>query len=187
MPRPTCWGRSRRPRERPGVEAVTIEATWPNDHDRCPVTDVVVSGHTIYNVEELTEFAQALTAHASARVVLEATDRHPLGWMADLWERFHGITIPDEPAIELAIDVLESIGIRPSRQDRPGDDDHSVGGFEAKGTAVALVRKRLCLPADRDVELEAALGDRLRLRNGSWTAGPPSRRVVTLWWDTRAA
>ena len=39
--------------------------------------------------------------------------------------------------------------------------------------AVALVRRRLCLPAERDADVGAALGDRLVLdADGDWSAGP---------------
>ena len=117
--------------------------------------------------------------------MLEATERHPLGWMHDLWRRFHDLDIPDAPSIDLAVEVIEATGIEVSREDRPDrDDDPGAGGFDSAEEAVALIRTRLCLPASRDAELTEALGDRLRLRHGLWTAGPPSRTVVTLWWDT---
>jgi hypothetical protein len=93
--------------------------------------------------------------------------------------------MPDAPSIDLAIAVIEATGIDVARDDRPDrDDDPGAGGFESADDAVALIRTRLCLPADRDGEIAEALGERLRLRHGLWTAGPPSRTVVTLWWDT---
>ena len=49
--------------------------------------------------------------------------------------------------------------------------------------AIALVRKRLCLAADRDDEIAEALGSRLGEHVGLWTAGPHEQAVVTLWWD----
>ena len=168
-----------------GVGADTVEGRWPDDHEAAPAVDVVMSGHTVYNVPDLGQFVLALDAHARSRVVLEATDRHPLGWMSDLWLRFHGIVIADAPAVDLAIGLMGSIGIDVSREDRSeGLDDPSAGGFESREGAVALIRTRLCLPASRDADIAEALGDRLRLRHGLWTAGPPSRTVVTLWWDT---
>ena len=82
------------------------------------------------------------------------------------------------------MEVIEATGIGVSREDRPDrDDDPGAGGFDSAEEAVALIRTRLCLPASQDQELTEALGDRLRLRHGLWTAGPPSRTVVTLWWD----
>jgi SAM-dependent methyltransferase len=168
-----------------GVEAGTVQGRWPDDDVKAPTADVVISGHTVYNAPDLGPFVSALDAHAARRVVLEATERHPLGWMHDLWRRFHDIDIPDAPSIDLALAVIEANGIDVARDDRPDhDDDPGAGGFESAEDAVALIRTRLCLPASRDGEIAEALGDRLRLRHGLWTAGPPSRTVVTLWWDT---
>lgn len=170
-----------------GVRAIPVEGRWPDVAPQVPVADVVMSGHTIYNVPDLEPFVLALHDHAQQRVVLEATGRHPLGWMADLWRTFHGLDIPDEPRVELAIDVLGSIGIEPRRQDRPGgDDDPAGGGFPTRDAAVALVRTRLCLRLEDDAAIADALGSRLRLRNGRWSAGPHERTVVTLWWDRAA-
>lgn len=167
-----------------GVATASVQGTWPADHAAAPSADVVVSGHTIYNVADLVPFVEALTVHATGRVVLEATGRHPLGWMHDLWRTFHGIDMPDEPSIEMAIEVLDAMGIDSHREDRTVDDEHPAGGgFDDAPDAVALIRRRLCLPADRDRDLTQALGDRLRERGGLWTAGPRTGTVVTVWWD----
>lgn len=165
-----------------GVATTAIEGRWPEIEGRVPEADVVTSGHTIYNVPELGAFVSALDGHARHRVVLEATDRHPLGWMTDLWRTFHDLDIPDEPRIELAIDVLRGIGIDPHRRDRSGDDDPG-GGFTTKEAAIALVRTRLCLTPDHDAAIAERLGTRLRRWDGRWSAGPSGRAVVTLWWD----
>ncbi|HEY6568092.1 MAG TPA: class I SAM-dependent methyltransferase [Actinomycetota bacterium] len=170
-----------------GVRAIAVEGRWPDVAPAVPVADVVMSGHTLYNAPDLEPFVLALHDHALQRVVLEATGRHPLGWMADLWRIFHGLDIPDEPRVELAIEVMGSIGIEPRRHDRPGgDDDPAGGGFTTRDAAVALVRTRLCLRPDDDAAIADALGSRLRLRNGRWSAGPHERTVVTLWWDRAA-
>jgi hypothetical protein len=59
----------------------------------------------------------------------------------------------------------------------------SSGDFDDRAAAVALARRRLCLPADRDEEVAEALGDRLWEADGRWSAAPRTRRLTTLWWE----
>ena len=158
-----------------GVDAKAVQGRWPADEARAPPADVVVSGHTVYNVPDLGPFVSALDTHAGRRVVLEATERHPLGWMHDLWRRFHDLDIPDAPSIDLAVEVIEATGIEVSREDRPDrDDDPGAGGFDSAEEAVALIRTRLCLPADRKTRSSPK---RWATGYGSVTGcGPPARR-----------
>ncbi|MGZ4132931.1 MAG: class I SAM-dependent methyltransferase [Actinomycetota bacterium] len=166
------------------VEADAIEGAWPEAAGRAPACDVVVSGHVLYNVPDLPPFLEALTAHADRRVVVELTDHHPLFWMHDLWERFHDLRFPDGPTAEDAAAVARETGVALHREDRHVGEDRGTGGFSSRDDALALVRRRLCLPAERDAELADALGDRLRSDSeGLWSAGPAADVVVTLWWD----
>jgi SAM-dependent methyltransferase len=167
------------------VASVTVRGRWPDVADEVGPADVVVCGHVLYNVADPVPFVAALDAHARRRVVLELTERHPWAWMRDLWQRFHGLDRPDGPTADDAIAVLREGGFGPVREDRlsrPGGG----GGFARREDAVALVRRRLCLTAERDPEIETALGDRLvRDADGAWSAGPERHLTVTLWWDRR--
>jgi SAM-dependent methyltransferase len=165
------------------VRTSVILGRWPDVEAGAPLADVAVSGHTIYNVQDLEPFVRAVDAHAGHRVVLELMERHPLGWMEDLWARFHGIRIADAPDADLAEAALRDCGFAPQRQERIATEDPSGGSFRNRAAALAFARRRLCLTPDRDEELAYALGDRLRGRNGLWSAGPASRTFVTLWWD----
>ena len=168
--------------ERSGVSARTISGTWPEVADRAEAADVVVCGHVLYNVQDVAPFVRALTDHAVRRVVLELTERHPWSWMTDLWLRFHALGRPDVPTAADAESVVRELGLQGRREDRLETD--ASGGFERRADAVALVRRRLCLPADRDPELVHVLGDRLVEHDGLWSAGPHEEAIVTLWWDT---
>ena len=170
--------------ERAGVRAATVAGRWPDVKDEAPVADVVVCGHVAYNVADLEPFVRALDEHARLRVVLELTDRHPLVWMNDLWLAFHGVRRPEGPSADDAVALLAEMGIVANREDLPLADDPAGNGFPAREDAIALVRRRLCLGSERDGDIAIALGDRLHDREGLWTAGPPHRSVVTLWWDT---
>ena len=163
------------------VEAFAVLGRWPDVAGDVEPADVVVCGHVLYNVQDLAPFARALNGHARNRVVLEITATHPLAWMSDLWLRFHGLERPTRPTIDDAEEALRELGfdVRTEEVTRPP----RTGGFPAREDAVSLVRRRLCLPPDRDEEIASALGDRLVEHDGLWSAGPTDQAVVTLWWD----
>jgi SAM-dependent methyltransferase len=167
------------------VRAHEILGRWPDDEERAPITDVVVSGHVAYNVQALDAFVSALDAHASSRVVMEMTERHPLSWMNDLWKTFQGVVRPEVPGAQGAADVIRAEGMDPSLETRVDTHDSASGGFERREDAIALVRRRLCLPADRDDEIVTALGNRLSKVGDAWHVGPSERTIVTIWWNTR--
>jgi SAM-dependent methyltransferase len=167
-----------------GIEAGPVEGRWPDASPDAPSADVVVCGHVLYNVGELEPFVRALDAHARHRVVVEITSAHPLVWMADLWRRLHGLERPTGPSADLAVDAIAELGVEVRREDEARVP--RSGGFERRGDAIAFIRRRLCLSADRDAELAEALGERLVERDGLWAAGPLEHRIVTMWWDRPA-
>jgi precorrin-6B methylase 2 len=167
-----------------GVDTVGIHGTWPDIAAGVEAADVVVCGHVLYNVQDLAPFAEELTGHARRRVVVEITGTHPLAWMTDLWMRFHDLARPTGPTADGAEVALRELGLEVAREDREAEP--RSGGFERREDAVALVRRRLCLPSDRDGEIAEALGDRLVERRGLWSAGPTAQRIVTMWWSGTA-
>lgn len=164
-----------------GVQTRGVTGMWPDVAAEVPPADVVVCNHVLYNVQDLAPFVAALDDHARRRVVVEITDRHPWSWMNDLWRTFHGLPRPDRPTADDALEALGELGIRAEIE--PFVAAAGRGGFERRGDAVALIRRRLCLPADRDPEVAGALGERLVERGGLWSAGPTEQPLVTLWWD----
>ena len=167
-----------------GVQARTVDGRWPEAGPDAPTAEVVVCGHVLYNTGELEPFVRALDAHARHRAVVEITSTHPLAWMGDLWRRFHGLERPAGPSADLAVEAVGELGIAVRREDEARVP--RSGGFEGRDDAIAFIRRRLCLPADRDGELVEALGGRLVERDGLWAAGPLEHRIVTMWWDRRA-
>jgi SAM-dependent methyltransferase len=163
-----------------GAASTGVLGTWPDVSPIVPSADVVTCGHVLYNVQDIGPFVHALQAKAHRRVVLEITERHPWAWMRDLWLRFHRLERPRGPTADDALAALAELGIHAAMQERRGDDH---AGFERREDAVALVRRRLCLSANRDPEVEDALGDRLIRREDRWSAGPVAESLVTLWWD----
>jgi hypothetical protein len=163
------------------VRAQAILGTWPDVAPRVEPADVVVCHHVLYQVLDLGPFVQALSAHARRPVVVEITGRHPQAWMNDLWLRFHGIVRPEGPRAEEAVAALEELGVPLERENHILEALST--GFEQREDAVGEVRRRLCLPPERDGEVEKALGDRLVQREGLWSAFPQVQEVVTLWWE----
>jgi SAM-dependent methyltransferase len=164
------------------VHVETVEGTWPEVAGAVSACDVVVCGHVLYNVQDVVPFVRALDEHAAHRVVIELTEHHPWTWMNDLWSRFHGIDRPASPTADDARAVLAELGLRGGWERREVEPQPT--GFERRDDAVALVRRRLCLPADADEDVAAALGDRLREIDGRWSTGPASTTIVTTWWET---
>jgi hypothetical protein len=166
-----------------GVDARGVTGTWPDADAEVEPADVVVAGHVLYNVPAIEPFARALDEHARRRVVLELTAKHPLDWMRDLWLRFHDLERPVGPTAEDARAVLGESGFAAEREDRVVAGERVSGGFGRREDAIHSIRKRLCLPSERDPEIADALGERLREFDGVWDVGPVERTVVTLWWD----
>jgi SAM-dependent methyltransferase len=170
--------------EAAGVPASGVEGRWPEVAGRVAPADVVVCHHVLYNVADLAPFADALTGHARRRVVAELTERHPLAGLAPLWRRFHDLDRPSGPTADDAVAALEALGLQVARQDWESRDRF---GFDDFDELVAFTRRRLCLPAERDPEVAAALLEEgTRQVDGVWVSGQP-RRVTTLSWPGSAS
>lgn len=166
------------------VEAVAVAGRWPDVADRMEPVDVAVAGHVLYNVGDLAPFVEALTRVTRLRVVFELTERHPLHWMNDLWMRFHGLDRPEGPSAQDAAAALTGLGCDARIERWPAPP--RPGGFARREDAVGLIRRRLCLSAEEDDEIAEALGDRLVLRDGLWSAGPEDQSLAAIWFDLSA-
>jgi SAM-dependent methyltransferase len=166
---------------RTGAEVAAIQGSWPDAADQTPVADVAVCHHVVYNAPDLRSFALRLTDHARSRVVVELTRHHPLRRLNDLWMRFHELRRPEEPTADDAVAALKEIGLKPQREDWMPE---AITGFSNRDELVAFVRRRLCLPSERDPEIAAALTDQIVERADG--IGFPAMPVVTLWWDGSA-
>jgi SAM-dependent methyltransferase len=156
---------------RQGVAARTVRIRWSQAASEAGRADVVVCHHVLYNVGDLVPFVRALTSAARRRVVVELTAEHPQSGLNALWLHFHGLERPTGPNADDAVAVLEEIGITPEVERFSGPSRHPQ---VARKDLVAFARRRLCLPAERDLEVDELL---------PVNAGLPGRDLACLWWS----
>ncbi len=166
-----------------GLDLRTVHGAWPDVAEMTGPADVVTCHHVIYNVPDIWDFLATLTSHARRRVVVELTTAHPLTSLNPLWLRFHGLRRPDGPTAADLLAILAGAGLRAGHTEwsRPAEADYA--GF---AELVDVTRRRLCLPADRASEVEAALLDLGSQRERPGDLGSSGRNVVTIWWEGTA-
>ncbi len=152
-----------------------VAGRWPDAADRVGPVDVVVCANVAYNVADLGGFVAALAAVARHRVVLELSARHPQEPLGPLWRHFWGIARPAGPTADDALAVVREATGAPVSTER-WERSRAFMGDRGPET-VAWVRRRLCLPAEADVEVAEQL-DRL--------AELAPSAMVTLWWPDQA-
>src|SRR5215472_1250033 len=166
-----------------GLDLRTVAGRWPDVAAQVPPADVVTCHHVIYNVPDLEPFLTALTGHAHRRVVVEITAVHPLTALNPLWLRFHGLTRPTGPTAADLLAILSEMGLqaRHTEWSRPAEAEYA-----SFAELVDVTRRRLCLPAERASEVEAALLGMGIIRERPGDLGSSGRELVTIWWEGTA-
>jgi SAM-dependent methyltransferase len=156
---------------------------WPEMAAQAAAADVVTCHNVLYNVPDLEPFLAALTGHARRQVVIELTAAHPLTSLNPLWLRFHGLERPEGPTAGDVLAILDAMGLRARHTEwnRPAEADYATVRELAEVT-----RRRLCLPAGRAAEVEAALRDTGLGGGQASDLGTAGRAVVTIWWEGSA-
>jgi len=144
---------------------------WAEVAADVPIADVAVAANVVYNVPDIGDFLQTMTAHARDRVVIELTDSHPWTGMAALWRHFHQQDRPAGPSLAEFLDVTNELGL-----DARVETFHRVAVWASAEPEVVLSfnRRRLCLPVEREPEIAAAMRE---------CAPSPSTTAHTVWWD----
>ena len=134
-----------------GVARRTVHGSWPEVADTTPVGDVVVCHHVLFDVPDVVPFVVALTEHAQLAVVVEIPTRHPMSALSPAFHHFWDLERPDGPTHHDLVAVLEALGLQPEFITSPRT---TLPNYAADPEAfVHMVRRRLCLSADREVEL----------------------------------
>lgn len=153
-----------------GVTAETYEGFWPAIAPRVPSAEVVTAHHVVYNVGDIVAFLAALSEHATRRVVLELPAHHPLASLSGAWRHFWQLERPSAPVPADLVAVLEERGIDANSEYWHG----SMRAEQDLDQAAHFTRIRLCLPAEREDEVREYLREH---------PAPPTRDLVTIWWD----
>jgi SAM-dependent methyltransferase len=162
-------------RAAPDAEVELVEGVWPAVS--VVTADVAVCANVAYNAPDLNVFVRALDAVTRGRVVLELTAEHPQAWLAPLWRHFWDVDRPSEPTAQDAIAVVAEIHGRGGREIEweSWSRDSSPLGLDPEAR-ITQVRRRLCLPASADAEVERLLA----------VHAPASFEMVTAWWPPSA-
>lgn len=153
-----------------GATIETILGQWPAVADRTPIADVVTVHHVAFNVGDIVPFLGALNSHARKRVVLEVPTIHPMSNMNEGWKHFWNLIRPTVPVAGDLIKILDEMGIKANIEYFEGEIllDKKVEG------ANGFIRRRLCLPEDRQGEIDAFIAQ---------NPLPERRQLAVIWWD----
>ncbi|MGI5267524.1 class I SAM-dependent methyltransferase [Nonomuraea sp. CA-218870] len=155
-----------------GVPVTTVTGRWPDVAGAVPEVDVAVAAHVVYNVPDLDRFLLALAGRSRGRVVLELPNRHPMSWLAPLWEHFHDLVRPVRPIAEDCVALAAALGFDVHVEER----ESPLERFGSLEELAASACHRLCLDPSRAQEV-----GRTALELGMWPL--PRDRWVTIWWD----
>ena len=155
-----------------GIEPRAVLGLWPDVADQVEPVDVAVCHHVMYRVREIEQFADAMTATARHRVVVELSAHPPLAGLNALWKAFHGLDRPEFLVADAAQEALLAAGLPVEREDIVLPPRSQPVTPES----VAFARERLHVGPERDAEIEEFLRNR----------EPQEQRVVALWWPGRA-
>lgn len=158
--------------EKLGVPVTTVEGRWPDVADQVPMADVAVAAHVVYNVPDLADFLRALDARTKGRVVLELPHRHPMSWMAPLWQHFHGVDRPVRPVAEDCVALAAALGFAVRVEEREAPLERFTSLEELAESAC----RRACLDPSRQKEVADTAAEL-----GMWPM--PRDRWVTIWWE----
>jgi SAM-dependent methyltransferase len=166
-----------------GMTPRVVQGRWPEVASQVSPADVVTCHHVLFNVPDLEPFVTALNGRTRRRVVIETTAIHPLVSLNPLWLRFHGLKRPERPTASDVLDILAAMGLRPGHTEwsRPAEAD-----YQSMAELVDVTRRRLCLPAERASEVEAALVELGTDPGHPGDLGSSGRDVVTIWWEGTA-
>ena len=163
-----------------------IEGAWPEAASDLAATDIVISAHVLYPIEEIVPFLQALDGQARRLCFLQLMVRQPWFDQLGLWEAVHGEARRPQPTYVEVVNVLHQLGCYANVAVAWVE---MVRGFDNLDDAMERFAESVAVGDDegRQRRLREALNERLvRLDDGRLAV--PDRRfpVATVWWEAGA-
>lgn len=151
------------------IKSQTFLGDWPDIENQVPNAEVVLAHHVLYNVAEIENFVDALSEHATRRVVVELPLYHPLTAMNAYWKHFWNIERPTKPTAHEANEIINNLGFKTHFElfQAPAFKEVPLEKM------VEFNRIRLCLPATKDLEILEFTKQQK----------PEVRQLATIWWD----
>jgi hypothetical protein len=154
----------------------------PWDEAEVEPTDVVLSAHVIYSIEDIGAFVTKLAAHARQRVCMPTFMRPPRARYAPFWRPVHGEDRQELPGAAELMQVLWELGIYPDLEMyapipfRP---------FRDWQRALDVLRPRLFVTPDteQDARLQQAMRELLVETSAGYVIKdlPPGRLALISW------
>jgi SAM-dependent methyltransferase len=158
-----------------------IAASWPAAE--APACDVAIAAHVLYGVREIEPFLLRMDAVAQRACFLLLAYRHPLSFMSDFWQRFHGEPRLPLPGALECLSALYQLGIAAHLALVPAGSPVSYPDAEA---ALVDIRWRLRLTPDpqRDSLIGAAIDELLEQDDqGHLSARGLPEQSAVIWWE----
>ena len=167
-----------------GVRVTAIVGAWPHVARNAGPHDVVLAGHSIYRVREITGFVEEMHGVARRGAVVELSPDHPLVPYRRLYSQIHGLERPEGPgADDLARVIAHATGVVPRREYWTAQDRV---GFESLADLLEHHRSKAAISPAQAMEAGALLEKEVTtLPDGGLVLGHPHREAITLWWHTR--
>jgi SAM-dependent methyltransferase len=131
-----------------GIDNITVAAKrW--DEAEVDPTDVVISAHVVYMIEDIQAFVVKLVDHAREQVLMPTYIRPPMSRYAPFWRWVHGEDRVDLPGAAEFIPVLWEMGIYPNVEMFEPEPFRALKDWQ---TALQTLRQRLHVTPDTDAD-----------------------------------
>jgi SAM-dependent methyltransferase len=181
------------PSMRASLHQIAAEASIDNitvvgkrwDEAEVPATDVVISAHVVYMIEDIQAFVMKLGVHAREKVLMPTFMRPPMARYAPFWRWVHGEDRVELPGAAEFMQVLWEMGIYPNLEMFAPEPSRALRDWH---TALTTLRQRLYTEPDTDADarLQWAMHELLaETPDGYVMRGIQPGRLALISWRPR--